>query len=138
MNRRVEIAMQIEGDVGITGMTQQQTVHGFELAGGRRQLVEFVAHGLTNQRHVGLGVFAQLRTNGGTDRRCQFMETPVEILATGQLETAQMTALQVLVETNRIGHRHQFDDALEQAVRMPGNSSACRLAWMYTLRSPTP
>ncbi|MNR18343.1 hypothetical protein D3C85_1350670 [compost metagenome] len=31
VNRRFEIAMQIEGDVSVTGMAQQQAMHGFEL-----------------------------------------------------------------------------------------------------------
>jgi hypothetical protein len=63
MNRRVEITMQIESDVGLTGVAQQQTVHGFKLRGRCRQIVEYLAHGLANQRNVGRRVTAQAITD---------------------------------------------------------------------------
>jgi hypothetical protein len=77
-------------------------------------------------------------------RRAQLDEIAVEILAAAHLETSLVIALQQLAEAHRVGHRHQLDHAVEQAlasssarrffssqaVRMPGSSSACRLAWM--------
>ncbi|MNR54782.1 hypothetical protein D3C85_1750310 [compost metagenome] len=59
MNRRIEIAMQIEGDVGIARMAQQQAVHGFQLRGRCRQAIKHLTHGLANQGDVGLRIVAQ-------------------------------------------------------------------------------
>ncbi|MNQ85180.1 hypothetical protein D3C85_1003330 [compost metagenome] len=110
---RVEIAMQVEGDVGVAGMAQQQAVHGFQLRWRCRQAVEDLAHGLANQRDVGLGIAAEAITDQRGHRRTEFDERAVEILAAAQLETPHVAALQVLVEANGIGHRHQFDHTLQ-------------------------
>ena len=48
--------------------------------------------------------------------RAQLDEIAVEILAAAGLETPLMIALQQLTEAQWIGHRHQFDHAVEQAL----------------------
>lgn len=116
MNRRIKITMQIEGDVGIAGMAQQQTMQRFQLRGRGRQLIEHLAHGSANQRNVGLGISTQTLTDQRPDRRTEFDEGAVEVLAAAQLEAAHVRALQVLIEADRVGHRHQFDHALQTAL----------------------
>src|SRR5471030_2969254 len=108
--------MQIQSDIGIASMAQQQAVHGFQLRRRCRQVVEHLGHGLANQRDVGFGIVAQLSTDQRGHRSTQFDERTVEILAAAQFETAHMGALQMLIEADRVGHRHQFDYALQLAL----------------------
>lgn len=108
--------MQVEGDVGIAGVAQQQAVQCFELRGRGWQLIKHLAHGLADQGDVGLGIAAQLLADTRRHRRTEFNKRAVEILAAAQLEAPHVTALQVLVEADRIGHRHQLDHALQTAL----------------------
>ncbi len=144
MQRGIGITMQIEHHISDAGMTEQDALHALQFALRRRQTFERSAHCLANQPGVGVRVVAQLTFQQLGDRLAQLSEVTVEILATAELETALMRALQQLPQAQRVGHRHQFDDTFEealllqlgeaffssQAVRMPGSSSACRLAWM--------
>ncbi|CAI8931334.1 hypothetical protein EMIT0P291_40025 [Pseudomonas sp. IT-P291] len=113
VDRRIEIAMQVKGDVGIAGMAQQQAVHRFQLRCRGRQVVEDLAHGLANQRDVGLGIAAEAITDQPGHRRTEFDERAVEVLAAAELETPHVAALQVLIEADGIGHRHQFDHCVQ-------------------------
>ena len=83
---------------------------------GRRQSGEQVAHGLTDQADIGVGIITQMPIQLGSHRRAQLDEIPVEILAAACLETTLMIALKQLAEAYGIGHRHQFDHTVEQAL----------------------
>ena len=61
-------------------------------------------------------IIAQLPVQLSGHRRAQLDEITVEILAAAHLETPLMIALQQLTEAHRVGHRHQFDHAVEQAL----------------------
>jgi len=108
--------MQVKGDVGVAGVAQQQAVQGFQLRGRRWQFLEDLSHGLADQRDVGLGIRAQTLANQRCHRGAEFDERTVEILAAAQFEAAHVIALQMLIQANRIGHRHHFDNALQTAL----------------------
>ena len=65
---------------------------------------------------LALGVGAQTITDQLGHRCAEFDERAVEVLAAAQFEAAHVAALQVLIEADGVGHRHQFDHALQLAL----------------------
>lgn len=74
-----------------------------------------VAHGLADQADIGVRIIPQAPFQFGGHWRAELDEIPVEVLATARLETPLMITLQQLTEAQWVGHRHQFDDAVQQA-----------------------
>ena len=61
-------------------------------------------------------IITQVPFQLGGHWRAQLDEIPVEVLAAARLETPLMIALKQLAEAQWIGHRHQFDHTVEQAL----------------------
>ncbi|MNI33696.1 hypothetical protein D3C73_876560 [compost metagenome] len=75
-----------------------------------------IGHGLTNQANIGVRIVAETVGQRRRHRRAQLDEIAVKVLAAARLETSLMIALQQLTEAQWIGHRHQFDHTVEQAL----------------------
>jgi hypothetical protein len=71
---------------------------------------------LPDQRYVGLGIAAQPLADARRHWRAEFDKRAVEILSAAQLEAAHVAALQMLIEPDRVGHRHQLDHPLQTAL----------------------
>lgn len=150
VQRGFGVAVQVEDDIGSTGMAEQYPLHALQLAARLGQCIERIGHCLADHAHIGVGIIAQAAFEQPCNRLAQLNEIAVEVLARAHLETPLVRALQQLAQAHRVGHRHQLDHPVEgtlllqfgqaffssQAARIPGNLSACRLAWIYALRSP--
>ncbi|MNL04212.1 hypothetical protein D3C87_1247770 [compost metagenome] len=75
-----------------------------------------IGHGLTNQANIGVRIVAETVGQRRRHRRAQLDEIAIEVLAAARLETPLMIALQQLTEAQWIGHWHQFDHAVQQAL----------------------
>ncbi|RMS00653.1 hypothetical protein ALP75_203793 [Pseudomonas syringae pv. actinidiae] len=116
MQRGVGIAMQVEHHIGDAGMFEQNALHALQLGLRCGQAFECRGHRLTNQMDIGTRVIAQLTFQQLGDRLAQLGEVAVEVLAAAELETPLVRALQQLPQAQRVGDRHQFDDAFQRAL----------------------
>ncbi|MNZ86303.1 hypothetical protein D3C78_1051200 [compost metagenome] len=117
MQRRFGIAMQVQHHIRRTRMSEQHTLHALQLAAGRWQCGQHIAHGLTDQLHIGVSIIPQAPFQQGSHGSTQLNEIAVEILAATGFEAPLMIALQQLPEPQWVGHRHQFDHTFQGALR---------------------
>ncbi|MND54620.1 hypothetical protein D3C80_456830 [compost metagenome] len=106
---RLEIAVQVEHQVGIARLLQQQTAQAVEWRGGGWQCIDGLAHQASNQLHIVARVAAESALEVGRDHLGQLRELTVEVLPTGEIESALMGCLDHLRQADRVGDRHQFD-----------------------------
>lgn len=87
----------------------------FELRRRWRQIIQHLDHRLADQGDIGSRVIPEALTDALRHRGAEFDEGTVEILATTELETPHMSALQMLIQADGIGHGNELDHSFEQA-----------------------
>ncbi|MNT24021.1 hypothetical protein D3C72_1594700 [compost metagenome] len=78
--------------------------------------IQGAAQGFADQGNVVRRILAQVRFDLIADLVAQVDEVAIEILATLQLEAAQRHIHQHLFQADRVGDRHQYDFAAQQAL----------------------
>lgn len=70
MDGGLEVAMQVEHQVGVAGVAIQQALHALQFRGRRRQGVQRRAQGLADQRDIGRRIAAETLADA-VDHRVQ-------------------------------------------------------------------
>ncbi len=118
MDGGLEVAMQVEHQVGVAGVAIEQALHALQFRGRRRQGVQRRAQGLADQRDIGRRIAAETLADAVDHRVQQVGEIAIEVAPAAHFEAPLVQRLDHLPETDRIGHRHQLDGAAQAAFRL--------------------